>query len=93
MVESNAFREEWAEDDERRDSGLPGGGKGRRDEVGHTGVYPASGPLPPGDAPVQEQGTFGDGPGEAARAAGAPPPVEKLADHPEDLGPTDLQKR
>lgn len=55
MVESNAFREEWAEDEGRRDSGLPGGGKGRRDEVGHTGVYPASGPLPPGDAPVQEQ--------------------------------------
>ncbi|MBI2203591.1 MAG: hypothetical protein HYU41_07060 [Candidatus Rokubacteria bacterium] len=91
MVESKAFREEWADEDDARESGRPGGGKGRRDEVGRTGVYPASGPLPPGDAPVQEQGTFGH-PEEIARAAQAPP-VEKLADDPEDLGPTDLEKR
>jgi len=25
-----------------RDSGMPGGGKGRKDEPGHTGVYPVS---------------------------------------------------
>ena len=28
----------------------------RVDHVGHTGIYPASGPLPPGDAPVRGQG-------------------------------------
>jgi hypothetical protein len=30
------------------ESGEPGGGKGRRDEVGPTGVYPMSGGIPPG---------------------------------------------
>jgi hypothetical protein len=29
-------------EDERRESGMPGGGRGRRDEVGRTGVYPVS---------------------------------------------------
>jgi hypothetical protein len=32
----------------RRESGAPGGGKGRRDEVGPTGVYPMSGGIPQG---------------------------------------------
>jgi hypothetical protein len=27
-------------------------GAGRKDDVGHTGVYPATGPYPDGDAPV-----------------------------------------
>lgn len=27
-------------------------GGGRKDEVGHTGIYPATGPYPDGDAPV-----------------------------------------
>jgi hypothetical protein len=27
-------------------------GKGRRDEVGKTGIYPISGPFPEGDAPI-----------------------------------------
>jgi hypothetical protein len=31
-----------------RDSGQPGGGAGRRDEVGPTGVYPMSGGIPEG---------------------------------------------
>jgi len=31
-----------------RESGQPGGGAGRRDEVGPTGVYPMSGGIPPG---------------------------------------------
>jgi len=35
-------------DDPRRESGQPGGGTGRRDEVGPTGVYPMSGGIPPG---------------------------------------------
>lgn len=34
--------------DARRESGAPGGGKGRRDEVGPTSVYPMSGGIPPG---------------------------------------------
>jgi len=33
---------------DRRESGEPGGGAGRRDEVGPTGVYPMSGGIPPG---------------------------------------------
>jgi hypothetical protein len=28
------------------------GGKGRKDEVGRTGIYPATGPYPDGDAPI-----------------------------------------
>jgi len=32
----------------RRESGEPGGGQGRRDEVGPTGVYPMSGGIPEG---------------------------------------------
>ena len=27
-------------------------GKGRRDEVGKTGIYPSTGPFPEGDAPI-----------------------------------------
>jgi hypothetical protein len=34
--------------DARRESGRPGGGAGRRDEVGPTGVYPMSGGIPEG---------------------------------------------
>src|SRR5437667_9461534 len=34
--------------DARRESGKPGGGQGRRDEVGPTGVYPMSAGIPPG---------------------------------------------
>jgi len=43
-------RKEPARDDanERRESGEPGGGKGRRDEVGKSGVYPMSGGIPEG---------------------------------------------
>lgn len=46
---------------EKRESGIPGGGQGRRDIVGRSGVYPASGPLPPGDAPLQPMGSLGQG--------------------------------
>jgi hypothetical protein len=34
-------------------------GKGRRDEVGRTGIYPSSGPLPEGDAPAIAPGEMG----------------------------------
>ena len=33
----------------------------RRDEVGHTGVYPASGPLPEGDVDVLTPGDINEG--------------------------------
>ena len=36
-------------------------GKGRRDEVGHTGIYPAGGPLPEGDVPVITPGDINKG--------------------------------
>lgn len=32
------------------------GGKGRRDEVGRSGIYPASSPDAPADAPVRSEG-------------------------------------
>lgn len=41
-----------------RDSGKPGGGRGRIDEVGHSPVYPGSGPFPGGDAEVRTPGSF-----------------------------------
>jgi hypothetical protein len=41
-----------------RESGRPGGGRGRTDKVGRTGVYPASGPLPPGEAEVRTPESF-----------------------------------
>jgi len=44
-----------------RDSGKPGGGKGRVDEVGQSPVYPASGPLPSGDVEVRTPATFVEG--------------------------------
>jgi uncharacterized membrane protein len=43
------------------ESGRPGGGQGRVDEVGETGVYPASGPLPEGDADIQGMASWGQG--------------------------------
>lgn len=49
------------EADERREGGQPGGGQGRRDEVGGSGVYPASGPHPPGEAEVQGMASWGQG--------------------------------
>jgi hypothetical protein len=42
----------------KRESGQPGGGKGRVDVVGHTGVYPGSGPFPEGDVPVRSPVKF-----------------------------------
>lgn len=47
--------------DFRRETGLPGGGKGRRDEVGGSGVYPMSGPHPAGNAPIIPEPAWGQG--------------------------------
>lgn len=44
-----------------RESGMPGGGRGRTDQVGGSGVYPASGPMPKGNAPVQGEASWGQG--------------------------------
>jgi Ala-tRNA(Pro) deacylase len=49
--------EEKAEE-ARRESGVPGGGKGRIDVLEMTGVYPGSGPYPPGSAVVRTPGDF-----------------------------------
>src|SRR6266853_4936455 len=46
---------------EQRESGLPGGGAGRKDEVGRSGVYPMSGPHPAGDAEIRGQASWGQG--------------------------------
>lgn len=45
----------------RRDSGEPGGGQGRRDEVGHSGVYPPSAENIPPDAEIRMAGSWGGG--------------------------------
>lgn len=49
------------EESERRESGAPGGGAGRKDDVGGSGVYPMSGPHPPGDAPIIAPAAWGQG--------------------------------
>lgn len=45
-------------EESRRESGLPGGGRGRKDVVGQTGVYPASGPFPSGPAELRTPAEF-----------------------------------
>jgi hypothetical protein len=51
-----------ADDEARRESGQPGGGAGRRDEVGPTGVYPMSGGIPPGKHPeIRTPAAWGQG--------------------------------
>ena len=41
MDREQEFREQPT-DEQKRESGMPGGGAGRRDEIGRSGVYPAS---------------------------------------------------
>jgi hypothetical protein len=49
-------------DDVRRESGQPGGGAGRRDEVGPTGVYPMSAGIPRGKhLEIRTPATWGQG--------------------------------
>jgi CBS domain-containing protein len=46
----------------QRESGMPGGGAGRRDEnLGRSGVYPASDPAAPGDAIIVPPDAWGQG--------------------------------
>jgi hypothetical protein len=44
-----------------RESGAPGGGQGRRDEVGGSGVYPASAGEAPADAVIRTPAAWGQG--------------------------------
>jgi len=46
--ESQRSADERDEQSRKRESGMPGGGQGRRDEVGPTGVYPMSAGIPEG---------------------------------------------
>ncbi len=48
--------------------GVPGEGQGRTEQPGRTGVYPASGPLPPDDAPLRTEAEWGQGERGAAGA-------------------------
>ncbi|HTI63561.1 MAG TPA: hypothetical protein VL524_08615 [Gemmatimonadaceae bacterium] len=53
---------EQPNEDDRRESGEPGGGAGRRDEVGPTGVYPMSGGVPEGKHPeLRNPASWGQG--------------------------------
>ncbi|MDA8217128.1 MAG: hypothetical protein M0Z94_05860 [Dehalococcoidales bacterium] len=54
-------KEERKERQPEEEAGEPGGGKGRRDEVGRSGVYPASDPNAPGGAEVRGQQEWGQG--------------------------------
>ncbi len=53
--------EHGSSEEQKRESGQPGGGKGRRDEVGRSGIYPMSGPHPEGSAEIRTQSAFGQG--------------------------------
>lgn len=46
---------------DRRESGAPGGGQGRRDEVGRSGVFPPGATDIPPDAEVRMAGSWGGG--------------------------------
>ena len=57
-----ARSDEQLDADSRRESGQPGGGAGRRDEVGPTGVYPMSAGVPPGKHPeIRTPASWGQG--------------------------------
>ena len=45
----------------KKESGQPGGGAGRRDEAGGSGVYPASAGHAPEDAEPRTQAAWGQG--------------------------------
>src|SRR4051794_1385538 len=46
---------------DKRESGEPGGGQGRRDEVGATGVYPLGAENIPPDVQIRMAGSWGGG--------------------------------
>ena len=56
-----AAKPQTAEPGDRRESGAPGGGQGRRDEVGRSGVYPPGAENIPRNAEVRMAGSWGGG--------------------------------
>ncbi len=49
------------ENEDKRESGLPGGGAGRRDSTEGSPIYPGTGPFPPGDSITMTPGQMGGG--------------------------------
>ncbi len=49
------------EAEKKKDIGAPGGGAGRVEEAGGSGVYPASGPWPKENAPFEGEMSWGQG--------------------------------
>jgi hypothetical protein len=65
-MENDRIRRESSADDEggaqdQRESGQPGGGQGRRDEVGRSGVYPLGADNIPPNAEIRMAGSWGGG--------------------------------
>jgi hypothetical protein len=61
-VRETASQRGQAGGQERREIGQPGGGQGRVDQVGRSGVYPASGGFQaPSDAEAQGMASWGQG--------------------------------
>lgn len=54
----NAKRTSRVRPTDQAESGQPGGGRGRTDKVGRTGVYPGAGPFPAGEADVKTPESF-----------------------------------
>jgi BON domain len=75
--------------DRRNESGMPGGGQGRVDRVGGSGVYPASGPYPEANAPVQGEASWGQG--ERGAAGYEDSGTSELNIHPENQGKSQEQ--
>jgi hypothetical protein len=65
------------------------GGKGRRDEVGHTGIYPGNGPRPEGDVPVRTPGDINRGGGHKVERSEDLKGVERLPRKGDDADITD----
>ena len=74
----------------RKESGQPGGGQGRKEDVRGSGVYPASGPLPSGGAAVRTQGEWGR---HESKVATAPITVPALRRRYSASAPTEAEHR
>jgi hypothetical protein len=59
--ERNESSEPQTDSDQLEQSGMPGGGQGRRDIVGGSGVYPASAGKAPEDAEIRTMAGWGQG--------------------------------
>jgi hypothetical protein len=53
--------DQMLDDEDTVETGEPGGGRGRVDETGHSGVWPGSGPWPAGDTPLVPPAGWGQG--------------------------------